>query len=238
VSGEPALGGIRRQALSQPTRRRIQEAALELFAAKGFYGTGIRDIAERVGVTTAALYHYMGSKNELLIDIMVGSMRGLISAAQESLATTDEPAAQLAALVRAHVVYHALDPLRSMVNDDELRVLSGEPREHLMSLRDQYEHLWSDVLESGLSAGTFSFASRKITRLALLEMCNGVDRWYSDKGPMGPGEVADIFADLALAMVEASGRSGPARLRNLQCVPAEHVVKIAERALREIADSS
>jgi hypothetical protein len=106
-----------------------------------------------------------------------------------------------------------------------------------MGLRDQYERLWSDVLDAGLSAGAFSFASRKITRLALLEMCNGVDRWYSDKGPMGPGEVADIFADLALAMVEASGPAGPVRLRNLDCVPAEYVVKIAERALREITDS-
>jgi AcrR family transcriptional regulator len=237
VSAEAAPGGGRRQAPGQPTRRRIQDAALELFAAKGFYGTGIRDIAERVGVTTAALYHYMGSKDELLVEIMVGSMRGLISVAQECLATADEPAAQLAALVRAHVVYHALDPLRSMVNDDELRALSGEPRDYLMSLRDKYEGLWSDVLDAGLGAGVFGFASRKITRLALLEMCNGVDRWYSGKGPMGPGEVADIFADLALAMVEASSDGRQVRLRNLQCVPAEYVVKIAERALREITDS-
>jgi AcrR family transcriptional regulator len=237
VRAEPVPGRGRRQAPVQPTRQRIQDAALELFAAKGFYGTGIRDIAERVGVTTAALYYYMGSKDELLVDIMVGSRKGLICAAQECLATADEPAAQLAALVRAHVVYHALDPLRSMVNDDELRVLTGEPRANLMGLRDQYERLWSYVLDAGLSAGAFSFASRKITRLALLEMCNGVDRWYSDKGPMGPGEVADIFADLALAMVEASGPAGPVRLRNLDCVPAEYVVKIAERALREITDS-
>jgi AcrR family transcriptional regulator len=56
------------------TRRRIQDAALQLFAAKGFFATGIREIADRVGVTTAALYHYMGSKDELLIEIMVSSM--------------------------------------------------------------------------------------------------------------------------------------------------------------------
>jgi AcrR family transcriptional regulator len=234
VSVAAAPGG--RRPASQPTRRRIQDAALELFAAKGFYGTGIRDIAERVGVTTAALYYYMGSKDELLVEIMSGSMRGLISVARECLATAEEPAAQLAGLVRAHVVYHALDPLRSMVNDDELRVLSGEPRAYLMSLRDQYERLWADVLDAGLRAGVFTFTSHKITRLALLEMCNGVDRWYSDKGPMGPGEVADIFADLALAMVAASSGGRPARLRDLPSEPSGHVVKIAERALREITD--
>ena len=34
-------------------------------------------------------------------------------------------------------------------------------------------------------------------------MCNGVARWYSDRGPKHPAEIAESFADLALAMVGA-----------------------------------
>jgi AcrR family transcriptional regulator len=222
------------RAAGQSTRRRIQDAALQLFAAKGFFATGIREIADRVGVTTAALYHYMGSKDDLLIEIMVSSMTQLIRAAEESLATAGEPAAELAALVRAHVGYHALDPLRSMVNDDELRAVSGERRAHIMELRDSYERLWAATLERGLTGGVFHLADAKITRLALLEMCNGVDRWYSPAGPLGPGEIADVFADLALAMVGAHRNGQPVRLGNLTCAPTEHVLKIAQRALQEI----
>ncbi len=225
-----------RASSGQSTRRRIQDAALQLFAAKGFFATGIREIADRVGVTTAALYHYMGSKDELLIEIMVSSMTQLIRAAEESLATADEPAAELAALVRAHVGYHALDPLRSMVNDDELRAVSGKPRAHIMELRDSYERLWAGTLDRGLASGVFHVADAKITRLALLEMCNGVDRWYSSTGPMGPGEVADVVADLALAMVGARWKGRPARLSDLACAPTEQVLKIAQRALQEICE--
>jgi AcrR family transcriptional regulator len=225
-----------RASSGQSTRRRIQDAALQLFAAKGFFATGIREIADRVGVTTAALYHYMGSKDELLIEIMVSSMTQLIRAAEESLATADEPAAELAALVRAHVGYHALDPLRSMVNDDELRAVSGKPRAHIMELRDSYERLWAGTLDRGLASGVFHVADAKITRLALLEMCNGVDRWYSSTGPMGPGEVADVFADLALAMVGARRNGQPVRLSSLACAPTEQVLKIAQRALQEICE--
>jgi AcrR family transcriptional regulator len=220
----------------QATRRRIQDAALQLFAAKGFFATGIREIADRVGVTTAALYHYMGSKDELLIEIMVSSMTQLIRAAEESLATADEPAAELAALVRTHVSYHALDPFRSMVTDDELRAVSGKPRVHIMELRDSYERLWAGTLDRGLTSGTFQMADAKITRLALLEMCNGVDRWYSSTGPMGPSDVADVFADLALAMVGARRNGRPVRLKNLACAPTEQIVKIAQRSLQEICD--
>jgi tetracycline repressor-like protein len=68
-------------------------------------------------------------------------------------------------------------------------------------------------------------------------MCNGVDRWYSSTGPMGPGEVADVFADLALAMVGARRNGRPVRLTNLACAPTGQIVKIAQRALQEICDS-
>lgn len=208
-----------------------------MFAAKGFFATGIREIADRVGVTTAALYHYMGSKDELLVEIIVSSMTQLIRTAEESLATADEPAAELVALVRAHVGYHALDPLRSMVTDDELRAVSGEPRARIMELRDSYEKLWAGTLDRGLASGAFRMADAKITRLALLEMCNGVDRWYSSTGRMGPGEVADVFADLALAMVGARRNGRPVRLSNLACAPTEQILKFAQRALQEICES-
>ena len=222
---------------SQPsTRRRIQDAALELFAAKGFFATGIREIADRVGVTTAALYHYMGSKDDLLLEIMTSAMTQLIQTAEESVATAGEPAAELATLVRAHVGYHALDPLRSMVNDDELRAVGGQPRARIMKLRDSYEELWTQTLDRGIARGVFHVSDAKITRLALLEMCNGVDRWYSSAGPMGPGEVADVFADLALAMVDARRDGQPVRLSNLACAPTEQVLAIARRALQAIGD--
>ena len=129
----------------QSTKRRIEEAALHLFAAKGFEATGIRDIADRVGISTAALYHYMGSKDELLVDFMLVSMTQLTRAAREALATADEPASELAALVRTHVGFHTLDPLRSLVADDELRSLSEEALARVMVLRDSYEALWADT---------------------------------------------------------------------------------------------
>ena len=97
------------------TKRRIDQAALQLFAAKGFEATGIRDIADRAGISTAALYHYMGSKDELLIDFMLVSMTQLTHVAREALGAAEGPAAELATLVRAHVGFHTLDPQRSLV---------------------------------------------------------------------------------------------------------------------------
>jgi AcrR family transcriptional regulator len=185
------------------TKQRIEQSALQLFATRGFEATGIRDIADRAGLSTAALYHYMGSKDELLVAFMVESMTELTRAARAALEGAATPAAQLSALVRTHVGFHTLDAQRSLVADDELRAVSDAAFVKVMQLRDGYERLWADTLEAGQRGGEFSFPDARITRLALLEMCNGVARWYSDRGRMHPAEIADCFADLALAMVGA-----------------------------------
>jgi len=51
------------------TRTRLIDAASALFAARGFAGTTIRDIAERAGVNVAAGHYHFGSKQELYLEV-------------------------------------------------------------------------------------------------------------------------------------------------------------------------
>lgn len=53
-----------------PTRDRIMEAAIDLFTEQGFDKTSLREVAERVGVTKAALYYHFQSKEELLASLI------------------------------------------------------------------------------------------------------------------------------------------------------------------------
>ncbi|MCK8437873.1 helix-turn-helix transcriptional regulator [Streptomyces sp. D2-8] len=51
------------------TRRRIQDVALELFAEHGYEKTSLREIAEHLEVTKAALYYHFKTKEEILVSI-------------------------------------------------------------------------------------------------------------------------------------------------------------------------
>ncbi|MEP7023311.1 MAG: TetR/AcrR family transcriptional regulator C-terminal domain-containing protein, partial [Actinomycetota bacterium] len=177
-------------------------------------------------------YHYMGSKDELLVAFMVESMTELIRVTSAAMAGAEQPAAQLAALVRAHVGFHTLDAQRSLVSDDELRALSDAAFTKVMQLRDGYERMWAETLERGQRTGEFSFGDARVTRLALLEMCNGVARWYSDRGRMHPAEIADSFADLALAMVAARRDGVPVRAADLPGRPTREILALVEAELR------
>jgi AcrR family transcriptional regulator len=68
---DPAERLAERQAgrLSAPrtdTRSRVQKVALELFAEQGYEKTSLREIAERLGVTKAALYYHFRSKEDIV----------------------------------------------------------------------------------------------------------------------------------------------------------------------------
>lgn len=54
----------------QSTRQRIIDVATDLFIEKGYEGTSLREVAEQVGVTKAALYYHFASKAEMVAAII------------------------------------------------------------------------------------------------------------------------------------------------------------------------
>jgi AcrR family transcriptional regulator len=52
------------------TRVRIQQVALELFTEQGYEATSLREIAERLGVTKAALYYHFKTKDDIVASFM------------------------------------------------------------------------------------------------------------------------------------------------------------------------
>ncbi|MFJ5305760.1 TetR/AcrR family transcriptional regulator [Streptomyces sp. NPDC088350] len=62
------MDGTKRQRRGD-TRQRIQDVALELFAGQGYEKTSLREIAEHLDVTKAALYYHFKTKEEILVSI-------------------------------------------------------------------------------------------------------------------------------------------------------------------------
>ena len=83
------------QARGEDTRRRILEAALDLFAAQGFEGASTRQIAEGAGVNLPAIQYYFGNKEGLyravIEDITADTDRHMASLAPRVRAALDDP---------------------------------------------------------------------------------------------------------------------------------------------------
>jgi AcrR family transcriptional regulator len=186
----------------------VQRAAVGLFAERGYSATGIRDIAKRVGLTSAALYHYTGGKELLLVGVMRDSLDVMLAGGNEALRFSADPVIQLARLVRMHVGVQAFNPCSARVTDSEIRSLTPANRAIVVGLRNEYESLWQQVLDRGVEAGQFRVPDTRIARLALVEMCNGVVNWYRPDGRMPVAEIQDQFVGLACGLT-GSRRASP-----------------------------
>jgi AcrR family transcriptional regulator len=183
------------------THQRILESAVRLFAARGFHGTGIRDLAAGAQLSTASLYHYMGTKERLLFQIMHDALQRLVLAASIIEEQTDDVRVRLAGLVRMHVITHALQRDASNVVDNQVGALGPAERTVIIAQRDAYEQYWARAIAQGVDAGHFSVPDQRAARIALLEMCSGVARWFSVDGKYSADQIADIHVDLAAGLL-------------------------------------
>lgn len=190
------------------TAERIRLAAIRLWAERGFHGSGIRDLAEAAGLSSATLYHYMGTKEDLLAQIMRQSLDRLNRAAAQLVAEAWTPVERMAGLVQLHVLVHAVRPLETRVGDGEVHALTPAHRVEIVGLRDRYEALWQAAIDAGCASGDFHMAVPGVARLALLEMCSGVAHWYDPEGPLALERLALLHTEMALGLLGMARRPG------------------------------
>jgi AcrR family transcriptional regulator len=183
------------------TEQQVRRAAVALFASRGFHATGIRQLADTVGIKSSTLYHYMGTKEDLLFAIVQSSSRRLIDAAQRIADLGLTPDAMICALVQMHVCVHATHRDETAVVDNELRHLDGTRRAHAVELRDAYESFWTAAISAGVRHGVFAVRNPRLARLGILQMCSGVAEWYSPNGELSLPELAQAHAHMTLQLL-------------------------------------
>jgi hypothetical protein len=75
-------------------------------------------------------------------------------------------------------------------------------------LRDSYESLWEETIDSGSRGGDFHVPDVKLATFALIEMCSGVAYWYSPNGRLSLDAISKAFVEMSLNLlgVEPAGR--------------------------------
>src|SRR5688572_31264234 len=100
-----------RSAARRTTARRDREdrrdtllrAAIDTFAARGFFNAQVADVARAAGVAAGTVYLYFRSKDDLLVSIFDRTMREGLTEARSAVARIDGPAERLRVLSRLHL---------------------------------------------------------------------------------------------------------------------------------------
>ena len=163
-------------------RGRLERAALELFAEKGFADTTVPEIAERAGLTTRTFFRYFSDKREALFsgeDWMRAQVSEVIRSAPSELAPAEfvEYTLETAANTIFEPRFDALRRWRAVVATDEALRERGLLKQQLMT------ETFVEVLhERGIDQQT----SGMIAGLAILTLQSATAGWLAQTTPKKP----------------------------------------------------
>ena len=153
------------------TRERILAVAQELFIEQGYDGTSLREIADRLGFTKAALYYHFRSKDEILV-ALIEPGTGLVGEFLERLMAADGVEAWADAL--AWMIDQMFDHLEFFKLIERNRNTVAALHEHLQSLT---KHLDMHVrVEEAVRRAT-SDLREQVRMVAAVGAVTGFDDW-------------------------------------------------------------
>jgi AcrR family transcriptional regulator len=186
------------------TRDAIERAAIELFARLGYHATSMRAIASAAGIQPAAIYHWYAGKEAILVHLQDDFMERLTDKVVAAIDSHRRPAMRLAAAVREHVLFHGIRRREAFVTDSEIRALTEGPRDSLITKRDAYQAIFSEMIRAGIGDGSLRAPDADVATYAILLQCTGVALWFDPRGPLTLERVAELHVELVLGSLQAS----------------------------------
>jgi len=194
----------KRQRRDNKRYKDILDASAKVFRKKGYHHANISDIAKEVGLQKGSLYYYIEGKEELLyeiimlaLDLYVESLRGIVIYGRPA-----DEAIKEAIIAHMEPIGIQFDHIYVFLN--EMRNLHDKYKKEVESELQNYERLWTRLLEEGKASGLLrSDVDSKITMLAIFGMCNSIVRWFNSEGKYSITELAEIYARIILDGIKA-----------------------------------
>src|SRR5438874_4066029 len=207
MPGAEASTESRRSPKWEARRQAIVDTSARLFARQGYHATGITELCAANDLGKGALYHYIGSKEELLVAIHDRVMDEVMAGASRVTEAGGSPSQQLAMLGEELLDVIHRYPDHVWVFLHEFHALTGERVDQFRGRRREYERQVEDILRAGVDAGEFRDIDPWLTARAWLGMHNYTYLWLQAGGRVTARDVAKPFADIFLRGIESPSRA-------------------------------
>ena len=136
-------------------RDAILRAAIETFAAKGFFNAQVADVARSAGVAAGTVYLYFHGKDDLLVSIFERTMKEAIAEGRLSVGTIADPIERLREIARLHLDRMGRNRALAVVFQVELRQSTKFMERFSATHLREYLGIIRDVVAEGQAAGVF-----------------------------------------------------------------------------------
>ena len=185
-----------REELLETKRKTIVREAARVFNRRGSHGATLDLVAERLGVTKAALYRYVQSKQDPLYACHEEAME----IARESMDKGEALGRNGLEKIQIGMATYLREMIGVMgvpVLILEENALTGKQAKHIIGLRDAFEDRMRRLVREGIADGSILPLNPKLAMFMLLGAVHWVTKWYSPDGPWSADDVSDGLIEMA-----------------------------------------
>ncbi|GAB4283110.1 MAG: TetR/AcrR family transcriptional regulator [Deferrisomatales bacterium] len=181
----------RRRLNPELRKRQIVDAAVHLFFEVGYEGASLRDLAARVGINKATIYHYFESKEEILFHIVREVGQELLRGVREAASRPGSPLDRLEAMIRFQIGYMEGHVEQVKVLVEEKKSLRADLQKTSKATESEILRLYKEVLNQCEAGGQVRPVHLTTAAFGILGQINWLYHWYRPEGPLPIRELAD-----------------------------------------------
>ena len=193
-----------KQEQREQKQRAMLRTAARIFNKKGFHNTSLDEIAKELGVTKAALYYYVRSKDELLYQCIkltyeCGTRARRIAQDHEGSAL------ERFRIMYRHFMIGLMTEHGAYTTAGDIQALPEEQQAELSNARRLFDQYSRGLLRDAIQEGSLRPVDIRIASNFFLGAINWILRWHDEEETQSPEEIADLFLDLFFRGIQVPG---------------------------------
>jgi TetR/AcrR family fatty acid metabolism transcriptional regulator len=186
--------------------QQIIEAAVRVFARKGYYNSRVADIAREAGIAAGTIYLYFKTKDDILVTLFREKMAEFVDALRKAIAGEPDAASKVRRLVTLH--FRMLEENPDLADVVQVELRQGQKFFRGASGQEigAYFALIGSVLEEGVAEGRFrpGLPVKVATKMLFGAMDQMATSWVLGKRSYRLADTADAVAEIFLRGVAAT----------------------------------
>jgi AcrR family transcriptional regulator len=214
---ERLISLARKPADQTVNREDIILAAADVLQRNGYEATTMKDIAAKVNLTAASLYHHFRNKDSLLLAVLEEGLDHVIQQLDPVASAQISNTEKLAQMIKLHVTnvtkhtavgaamvfeIRSLMSLRHSSHASEVDKDLYARRDAFFARRDYFEGLFWGVVKAGIDSGEFRNVDAGIFTKAMLGAHNWVGVWYKEDGRLDGDTIAGMMVETFLTALQ------------------------------------
>lgn len=176
-------------------RNAVLRAAVQMFNKQGFHATSLEDVATSLGITKPTIYHYLGNKDQVLLECLTIGLQQLLDAADIARSMPGTGIDRLKRFLHRYAEINMEDFGRCVIRTGD-EVLSRVSAKRYRELKREIDNAIRSLIVEAIDDGSISPGDPKLIAFTLAGALNWPARWHDPDGALSATQIAEQMVEI------------------------------------------